>query len=78
MAALLDIPDGPSPYVWESSAIWVVPGADPLGKPGQPVAGQPAYLWVGGYVVVGPIELTFDPTLPCPLRAQASTYVHGP
>lgn len=45
MTPMLEIPDGPAPYWWESPAIWVVPGQDPLGAPGQPVAGQPAYLW---------------------------------
>lgn len=44
MAVNLKIQDG-SPYWWNSSDIWVVPGNDPSGSPGQPVAGQPAYLW---------------------------------
>lgn len=30
---------------------------------------------IGGYVVAGPVELTFDPSLPCPLKAQASVFV---
>jgi len=33
---------------------------------------------VGGYVVAGPVELTFDPSLPCPMRANATVYVQGP
>jgi hypothetical protein len=43
MAAVLTISDG-SPW-WESPDIWVVPGSDPLGVPGSPVAGQSAYVW---------------------------------
>lgn len=45
MSAHLLIPDSPLPYWWVSSNIWVVPGADPNGPPGSPVAGLPAYLW---------------------------------
>jgi hypothetical protein len=44
MPAHITIRDG-SPYWWASTDIWVVPGADPNGTPGTPVAGQPAYLW---------------------------------
>lgn len=33
---------------------------------------------IGGFVVAGPVELNFDPSLPCPLRAQATTFVEGP
>jgi hypothetical protein len=44
MPAHIIIRDG-SPYWWASTDIWVVPGADPNGAPGTPVAGQPAYLW---------------------------------
>jgi hypothetical protein len=33
---------------------------------------------IGGYVVAGPVDLTFDPTLPCPLKAQATVFVEGP
>lgn len=44
MPAHIIIRDG-SPYWWSSTDIWVVPGADPNGAPGTPVAGQPAYLW---------------------------------
>ncbi|KQV86689.1 hypothetical protein ASD15_29350 [Massilia sp. Root351] len=44
MPAHITIRDG-SPYWWASTDIWVVPGADPNGAPGTPVAGQPAYLW---------------------------------
>jgi hypothetical protein len=33
---------------------------------------------IGGVVVASPVELTFDPSLPCPLRAQATTFVEGP
>jgi hypothetical protein len=44
MAAHLLIRDG-SPQWWLSPDIWVVPGSDPNGPPGNPVAGQPAYLW---------------------------------
>ncbi|MGH7077938.1 MAG: hypothetical protein ACREFU_07540 [Acetobacteraceae bacterium] len=44
MAAHLLIRDG-SPQWWISPDIWVVPGTDPNGPPGSPIAGQPAYLW---------------------------------
>ncbi|MYN09017.1 hypothetical protein [Pseudoduganella aquatica] len=44
MPAHTIIRDG-SPYWWASTDIWVVPGTDPNGAPGTPVAGQPAYLW---------------------------------
>jgi len=40
----LFIPE-PDPEWWETSSIWVVPGTDPNGKKGVPVAGQPAYVW---------------------------------
>jgi hypothetical protein len=33
---------------------------------------------IGGVVVAAPVEITFDPTLPCPLHADATTYVLGP
>ena len=44
MPATLVIRDG-DPHWWASPDIWVVPGIDPNGSPGQPVAGEPAYLW---------------------------------
>lgn len=44
MAVKLIIRDG-SPHWWLSPDIWVVPGNDPTGSPGAPIAGQPAYLW---------------------------------
>lgn len=44
MAVQLLIRDG-SPYWYLSPDIWVVPGDDPTGIPGSPIAGQPAYLW---------------------------------
>jgi len=44
MSAHLLIHDG-SPQWWLSPDIWVVPGTDPNGPPGSPIAGQPAYLW---------------------------------
>lgn len=43
MAAQLEIFDGNPWYL--SPDVWVVPGGDPTGAPGLPVAGQPAYLW---------------------------------
>lgn len=43
MGVSLEIPHG-TPW-WESMAIWTVPGNDPLGPPGPPVAGQPCYVW---------------------------------
>lgn len=39
----LEIRDG-NPW-WLSTDIWAVPGDDPEGPPGQPIAGTPAYLW---------------------------------
>jgi len=44
MSAQLVIRDG-SPYWYLSPDIWVVPGNDPSGSPGNPIAGQTAYLW---------------------------------
>ena len=43
MAVSLEIRHG-TPW-WESTDIWTVPEADPSGPPGQPVAGQPCYVW---------------------------------
>lgn len=43
MAVELEIRDG-NPW-WLSPDIWVVPGTDPSGAPGTPVAGQTAFLW---------------------------------
>jgi hypothetical protein len=43
MGVSLEIPHG-MPW-WESTAIWTVSGTDPSGPPGQPVAGQPTYVW---------------------------------
>lgn len=45
MSAHLLIHDSPFPQWWVSPDIWVVPGADPNGPPGSPIAGKPAYLW---------------------------------
>ena len=45
MSAHLLIHDSPLPQWWVSPDIWVVPGADPNGPPGSPIAGKPAYLW---------------------------------
>ncbi len=44
MSANLVIQDG-EPYWWNSPDIWVVPGNDPGGSPGQPIAGEAAFLW---------------------------------
>jgi hypothetical protein len=44
MSTTLEILDG-DPYWWDSPDIWVVPGSDPNGSPGQPIAGEPAFLW---------------------------------
>ncbi len=44
MAIELTIRDG-DPYWYLSPDIWVVPGTDPTGSPGSPVAGQTAYMW---------------------------------
>lgn len=44
MSVQLLIQDG-SPWWYLSPDIWVVPGSDPNGTPGSPVAGQSAYLW---------------------------------
>jgi hypothetical protein len=45
MSAHLVIQDGPLPYWWTSPDVWIVPGNDPNGTPGQPKVGQLAYLW---------------------------------
>lgn len=44
MSEGLEIFDG-TPHWWNSPDIWVVPGIDPTGAAGSPVAGQPAYVW---------------------------------
>ena len=44
MSAQLIIQDG-NPYWYLSPDIWVVPGSDPSGSPGSPIAGQGAYIW---------------------------------
>lgn len=44
MSAHLIIEDG-QPWWWDSADIWVVPGNDPNGPPGAPVAGSSNYLW---------------------------------
>jgi hypothetical protein len=44
MSVQLLIRDG-SPDWYLSPDIWVVPGSNPNGTPGSPIAGQPAYLW---------------------------------
>jgi len=41
---MLEIRDG-DPYWWNSPDIWVVPGNDPNGPLGQPITGEPAFLW---------------------------------
>jgi hypothetical protein len=43
MAVTLEIDDG-DPW-WLSPDLWVVPGNDPTGPPGTPIAGQTAFLW---------------------------------
>jgi len=43
MGVQLVVRDG-SPW-WMSPDIWVVPGSDPTGPPGQPVVGQRAFVW---------------------------------
>jgi len=44
MSVQLVIRDG-TPHWYLSPDIWVVPGSDPSGSPGSPIAGQAAYLW---------------------------------
>jgi hypothetical protein len=44
MPAHLIIEDG-QPWWWDSADIWVVPGNDPNGPPGAPIAGTSNYLW---------------------------------
>jgi len=44
MSVQLVVRDG-DPYWYLSPDIWVVPGSDPNGPPGVPIAGRPAYLW---------------------------------
>jgi hypothetical protein len=52
-----------SPNWWESPDIWVVPGTDPNGSAGTPVAGQTAYLWANvsnqGDVAVSQVQVDF-------------------
>jgi hypothetical protein len=52
-----------SPNWWESPDIWVVPGSDPNGTPGTPIAGQTAYLWANvsnqGDVAVSQVQVDF-------------------
>ena len=40
---LLEIEDGDPWYL--SPNVWTVPGTNPEGPPGLPIAGKPAYLW---------------------------------
>jgi len=42
--AQLLVRDG-TPYWWDSPDIWAVPGTDPNGAAGQPIAGDIAYVW---------------------------------
>jgi len=44
VSAQVEIRDG-TPHWYLSPDIWVVPGSDPDGPPGSPVAGQPAFVW---------------------------------
>lgn len=44
MSVSLIIRDG-DPHWWNSPDIWVVSGNDPNGSPGQPIAGESAFLW---------------------------------
>ncbi len=43
MAVELEIHDG-DPW-WDSPDIWTVPGSDPEGAAGSPIAGTTCYLW---------------------------------
>jgi hypothetical protein len=43
MSVILEIMDGSPWYL--SPDIWTVPGNDPEGAPGQPIAGMPCYMW---------------------------------
>jgi hypothetical protein len=68
MSVQLVVRDG-VPDWWESPDIWVVPGTDPEGAPGAPVAGQTAYLWASvanqGDTDVSMVQVDFwvaDPT----------------
>ncbi|HZK27517.1 MAG TPA: hypothetical protein VFD00_08270 [Thermoclostridium sp.] len=44
MSTIIEIRNG-DPHWWNSPDIWVVPGTDPNSSPGQPIAGEPAFLW---------------------------------
>lgn len=61
MGAKIEINDG-NPW-WVSLAIWVVPGPDPNGSAGMPMAGQDNYVWAQvhntGDVPVEGIQLHF-------------------
>ena len=43
MAIELEIPDGDPWYL--SPNLWTVPGNDPEGPVGMPIAGRPCYVW---------------------------------
>ncbi len=79
MSAELVIENG-VPNFWTSTDIWVVPGEDPGGAPGQPVAGLPAYMWARvinkGDVPVSSAEVKFYWSNPATgvLRSN-STYI---
>ncbi|ATL69238.1 hypothetical protein [Nocardia terpenica] len=65
-----------SPW-WESPDIWVVPGQDPNGSPGQPVAGQRAYLWARVWAdqAVSGVQVDFWVTDPS-MQIRKSTATH--
>lgn len=52
MSAALMIRDG-EPSWWNSPDIWVVPGEDPNGTPGTPIAGRTAYVWARVHNIEG-------------------------
>ena len=69
MSVQLLIRDG-NPYWYLSPDIWVVPGSDPSGPPGNPIAGQTAYLWAHvsntGDIAANSVRMDFywaNPTL---------------
>lgn len=43
MSVILEIQDGSPWYL--SPDIWTVPGSDPMGPPGLPIAGQSCFIW---------------------------------
>ncbi|SDL90736.1 hypothetical protein [Paracoccus chinensis] len=71
----VEIRDG-SPWWYLSPDIWVVPGSDPQGAPGVPVAGKPAFVWArltnhAGFGIQN-VQVDFFWAVPTPQITRAS------